>query len=89
MHLFQDHVSTRLSRRIEEPLQKRVDDKTTQKETKLANTEDERRFMIRLAHKNIIEIPNTFFETSPEMLQIEEAKETNNQAELATVAHES
>ncbi len=40
---FHDHVSTRLSRRIEEPLQEQVDDKPTQKETKLANPEDERR----------------------------------------------
>ncbi len=49
---FQDHASTRLSRKIEEPLQKRIDNKNTQAETKLANPEDKRRFMTGLSHEN-------------------------------------
>ena len=76
---FQDHASTRLSRRKEEPLQHRV--------TRSANANDERRFrMMGLPHDNDIEIPDSFFR--PKMLQIEEAKETNNQQELATTTHE-
>ena len=39
---FQDHASTRLSRRIEEPFEMRVDDKPYQEETESANPEDER-----------------------------------------------
>ena len=49
---FQDHASTRLSRRKEEPLQNRV--------TQLANAKDKRRFrMIRMPHDNDIEIPDS------------------------------
>ena len=77
---FQDHASTRLSRRKKEPLQNRV--------TPSANAKDERRFrMMGLPHDTDIEIPHSFFR--PKMLQIEEASETNNQAELATITHES
>ncbi len=50
---FQDHASTRLSRRKEEPLQKHV--------TRSANAKDERRFRIMgLPHDNDIEIPDSF-----------------------------
>ena len=38
-------------------------------------------------HKNTIDLPDSFFR--PKMLQIEEAKVTNNQAELATTTNES
>ena len=77
---FQDHASTRLSRRKEEPLRNRV--------TPSANAKDERRFrMMGLPHDVDIEIPDSFFR--PKMLQIEEATEANNQAELATTTHES
>ena len=77
---FQDHASTRLSRRKEEPLQNRV--------TPSANSKDERRFrMMGLPHDTDTEIPDSFFR--PKMLQIEEASETNNQAELATTTDES
>ena len=48
---FQDQASTRLSRKIEEPLQKRVDNKPTQEETELANHDDEGSFMMVLSHK--------------------------------------
>ncbi len=64
-----------------------VDDKPTQKETKLANPEDDRTFYMGFAHKNTTDLPDSFFR--PKMLQIEEAKETNNQAELATTTNES
>ncbi len=57
---FQDHVSTRLSRRIEEPLHKQVDDKPTQKETESANPEDERRFIMGPPYKNTIDLPDSF-----------------------------
>ena len=77
---FQDHASTRLSRRKEEPLPKRV--------TPSANAKDERKLrMMGRPHDTDIEIPDSFFR--PKMLQIEEATETNNQAELATNTHES
>ena len=46
---FQDHTSTRLSRRKEEPLQMRV--------TRSANAKDERRFKMGLPHDTDIEIP--------------------------------
>ncbi len=66
---FQDHPSTRLSRRKEEPLQHRV--------IRLANAKDERRFrMMGLPHDTDIEIPDSFFR--PNILQIEEATETYN-----------
>jgi hypothetical protein len=39
---FQDHASTRLSRRIDEPLQKWVDDIPTQKESELVSAEDDK-----------------------------------------------
>ena len=39
-----------------------------------------------LPHDTDIEIPDSFFR--PNILQIEEAMETNNQAELATTTHE-
>ncbi len=84
---FQDHASTRLSRRKEEPLQEQVDDKPTQKETKSAKSEDERRFKMKLPYENTIDIPDSFFRLK--MLQMEEAKETNNLAELAATTHES
>ena len=51
---FQDHVSTRLSRRKEEPLQKRA--------TRSSNAKDERRFwMMGLPHDTDTEIPDSFF----------------------------
>ncbi len=84
---FQDHASTRLSRRKEEPLQEQVDDKPTQKETELANPEDERRFKMELPCENTTDIPDSFFR--PKMLQVEEAKDTNNQAELAPTTSDS
>ena len=43
--------------------------------------------MMGLPHDTDIEIPDSFFR--PKILQIEEAKETNNQAELATTNNES
>ena len=77
---FQDHASTRLSRRKEEPLPKRV--------TPSAKAKDERKFrMMGLTHDTDTDIPDSFFK--PKMLQIEDATETNNQAELATTTHES
>ncbi len=77
---FQDHVLTRLYKRIEDPLQNWVTGST--------NPKDERRFkMTGLPHDNNIEIPDSFFR--PKMLQIEEATETSNQAELATTTDES
>ena len=43
--------------------------------------------MMGLPHDTDTEIPDSFFR--PKMLQIKEATETNNQAELATTTHES
>ncbi len=34
---FQDHASTRLSRRIEEPVQKQIDEELPQEESESAN----------------------------------------------------
>ena len=76
---FQDHASTRLSRRKDEPRQKRA--------TRSANAKDDRTFYMGFARKNTIDIPDSFFR--PKMLQIEQDTETNNQAELATATHES
>ena len=80
-------IITRLSRRIKELLQKRVDDKPTQTKTESTNPEDERRLQMGLLCENCIEILDSFFRLK--RLQIEEAKDTNDQAEQATTLHES
>ena len=51
---FQDHASTRLTQRIEKPLQKQIYNKPTQIETELASPEDERRYMMGLSYENRI-----------------------------------
>ena len=48
----------------------------------------ERRFMMGLPCKNRFETPSTSSQPSLEMLQIEEAKETNNQAEIEMAARQ-